>query len=155
MANLPFIKNQVREASFKLVNDIKGDLISAGKEATGKLVNSVRFEIVDTGSIISAIFKAEKHWQFVDKGRRKGKFPPVNAIKKWIRARSISIEGATIDQAAFLIGRSIANNDIEPTNIFTDNTEDFTKDVASRIQQFGLADMQSRVAKALKTNTKK
>lgn len=46
--------------------------------------------------------------EFVDRGRKAGKFPPIKSILKWIREKNIKVPNAyTLEQFAFLIGRKI------------------------------------------------
>lgn len=52
---------------------------------------------------------------FIDKGRRPGRFPPVNIIRDWVRSKLGISEERENNSVAFLVGRKIAN---EGTNIY-------------------------------------
>lgn len=107
---------------FGLIADIKSDLQKAGKVATRDLIRSVRSETIVQPSLISLVFKASRQWEFVDKGRKPGsKLPPKAPILRWLRAKGLD------PKLQFVVRRSIAKKGIPPTNIFTDNTNAFTK----------------------------
>lgn len=53
--------------------------------------------------------KGMNYTYWMEHGRKAGKFPPINAIKKWIDDKNISYEGITKNSLAFLIARKIAN----------------------------------------------
>lgn len=94
-------------------NLIKQDLIKKhiqlGMKASGNWINSLTvFTDKDTGRI-----SGEKYTEQLIFGRRPGKFPPINAIKKWIIDKGIirRIKGKiTISSLAFLIARKIARS---------------------------------------------
>ena len=54
---------------------------------------------------------AEDYLRYVDKGRRPGKFPPVTAIRDWVRTKGLP------ERAVYPIGRAIAIKGIEALNI--------------------------------------
>lgn len=66
----------------------------------------------------------QDYWEYVENGRKPGKFPPVNRIKEWISVKPVrpypDARGKlpTVDQLAFLIGRKIANEGIDPKPFF-------------------------------------
>lgn len=66
---------------------------------------------------------------FVDWGRQPGSWPPVDAIREWIRVKPIRLRDdggrfmkqtpAAMNSLAFLIGRAIAKHGIKRTDFFT------------------------------------
>lgn len=66
----------------------------------------------------------QDYWEYVENGRKPGKFPPVNRIKEWISVKPVrpypDARGKlpTVDQLAFLIGRKIATEGIDPKPFF-------------------------------------
>lgn len=94
----------------------------------------------EVSSTIGATGGASLYVEFVEHGRRPGKFPPVDPIRKWVR-RVLGITGASqIRSVAFLVARKIARNGTPATN-FTritaekeeQTTKMFMKMAASRV----------------------
>lgn len=64
---------------------------------------------------------ASLYVEFVEHGRRPGKFPPIDPIRKWVR-RVLGITGAAqIRSVAYLVGRKIAQRGT-PAQLFTAKT---------------------------------
>lgn len=87
------------------------ELKAAGKDASGKLINSLDYRLKDGADSIGFLFEAEKYFEIVDKGRRPGTFPPIQAIGKWASSKGIS------PKAVFPIAKSIYKFGIKPTNV--------------------------------------
>ena len=95
----------------KEFESLKSDLIQAydrkGMRASGNFADSLEVVTTDTNAIL---FGAD-YSQQLETGRSAGKFPPINAIEKWIDDKNISarLNGEiTKSQLAFLIARKIA-----------------------------------------------
>ena len=99
-----------------LLEDIKTDMISQqnalGIRASGASADSLQVSDSSKGPTLTGAH----YWAFLfdDTGRGPGGFPPIDLIKDWIFDKGLSISG-TIEQAAFLIGRKIAD---EGTGIY-------------------------------------
>lgn len=126
---------------------------SGPKRATSSLYNNITYEIEydQDGFPESFVIFMEDYWYWVDKGRKPGGFPPIdpNVIKSWIRNKPVTfvpINGKipTLDQQAYLIGRSIAKKGTYKTDftkIATDTTlqesiDLFGEAYAEQIQEF-------------------
>ncbi len=90
---------------------LKEALIQAGKQATGTLVQSVNTKVRTDGDRAVIEIYAEDYLRYVDQGRRPGKFPPLQPIKKWVSIKGLPAE------AAFPIARKIAMKGINPTRV--------------------------------------
>lgn len=72
-------------------------------------------------STMGATGGASLYVEFVEHGRRPGKFPPIEPIRKWVR-RVLGITGAAqIRSVAYLVGRKIARQGT-PAQQFTAKT---------------------------------
>ena len=113
----------------------KGLLLRDGKNATGELISSIK---PTTPELVNGTFECSlslaPHWKYVENGRRPGKFPPVDNILDWVKAKpqltrpnrldrkEISpnvTSGGTLltpKQLAFLVARKIATKGIQPGN---------------------------------------
>lgn len=102
----------------------KSLLLRDGKNATGELISSIRPmtpELVD-GTFECSLSLAP-HWKYVENGRRPGKFPPIDNILEWVKAKPQLARPNRLDrkelapkQLAFLVARKIAAKGIQPGN---------------------------------------
>lgn len=102
----------------------RGLLLRDGKNATGELISSIRPmtpELVD-GAFQCSLSLAP-HWKYVESGRRPGKFPPIDNILEWVKAKPQLVRPNKLDrkelapkQLAFLVARKIATKGIQPGN---------------------------------------
>jgi hypothetical protein len=90
---------------------LKTDLIQAydakGMRASGKFAETLEVRV----NGLTAQLWGEDYAQQLETGRKSGKFPPIDAIKKWIEDKGIAsrIQGEiSISSLAFLIARKIA-----------------------------------------------
>lgn len=79
--------------------------------ATGNLGDTMTYSITIEEDRFSVKIELEDYWQYVEKGRRPGKMPPVSAIRDWIMVKPIQPQPYTytpsVKSLAFLIQRSI------------------------------------------------
>lgn len=87
-----------------------------------RLVDNIADLIQVEGDQIKIGFTLPAEWQYVENGASPH-WPPVNAIKDWIEQKPVEIlpdsngRIPTTDQLAFLIGRKIAEEGIEPKHL--------------------------------------
>ena len=119
------LKKAVEMLGKDYIQHLMEELIAADKKASGNLINSLassKFVVLEVMGNILIRLDTPEYLKYVDKGRRPGKFPPPQKIRKWIDDRKIKPRGKdgrfiTKDSAAFLIGRKIATQGIKPTNV--------------------------------------
>lgn len=97
----------------------KAKLIAYNKKATGNLIESVNTTIEISGTTLKVVLHVADYYRWVEEGRKPGKFPPIAKIEKWIKdkpiiPREVGGKLPTEKQLAYLIGRKIANEGIEP-----------------------------------------
>jgi hypothetical protein len=82
-----------------------------GNVITGRLINSIKVQPAQsTPTNIVIPVTMLKYGDYVDDGneRRSGKQPPVEAIKQWIKLKSITPpKGFTVDQFAWAVAKTI------------------------------------------------
>ncbi len=95
------------------IGTLSNELRRLDKKATGRLLKSLESRVIKTGfgTVYTIQLRAEDYLQWVDAGRKPGKYPPLSAIKEWTRAKGIS------EKLAFPIARSIAKNGIKKTDV--------------------------------------
>ena len=99
-------------------------ILQKDKVATGKLYRSTlegkSFYFTELNDVFQLEINLPDEAEFIEYGRKPGSFPPVNAIKQWVRIKRLvpkmrkKIPEITLDQAAFLVGRSIKRDGIKP-----------------------------------------
>ena len=102
----------------------KSLLLRDGKNATGELISSIK---PMTPALVDGIFECSlslaPHWKYVENGRKAGKFPPIDNILDWVKAKPQLARPNRLDrkeiapkQLAFLVARKIAAKGIQPGN---------------------------------------
>lgn len=108
-----------------LMSELKDKHVSLGMKASGQWIDSL--EIVSKRDSVKVI--GEKYTEQLVSGRKPGKFPPIDAIKKWITDKGIvnNIKGnISVSSLAFLIARKIAK---KGTNYFQKGGTDLVSSV--------------------------
>ena len=106
-------------------------------DSTGKLRNSLPGSYslkMMPNSMSLKFFEENEAWQtygyVIDKGRRPGKMPPTDAIKKWIKQKPLRLRDlkkgsfvkmteSKVDSVAFAIAKKIKEKGTNPTYFFT------------------------------------
>lgn len=109
------------------VNTYKDNLDLYGVNSTSNLSNSVTFTIDQNGDSWEVKLNILSYWKWIEYGRKPGKFPPVNAMIEYVRQKPIIPKPYTLpsgrqlipteNQIAFLIGRKIKEDGIDPQPI--------------------------------------
>lgn len=102
------------------INRLTSNLKNFRKIATGDLIKSLDFRIYKTafGTKFTIAIEALEYLDYVDRGRKPGKFPPLDAIRQWVRVKGIP------DSATFPIARKIAMEGIKPTDVVSKSLND-------------------------------
>lgn len=119
------VKKVLDEFGQKLVNDLKSSLSAKGKKVTGNLFNSIQVKVNMMGDTYNIELNMADYWEYVDKGRKPGKQPPVNSILKWVRSKpSFGGVGKRPESVAFGIAKNIGKFGIKPSNFYSDVIND-------------------------------
>lgn len=109
------------------VNEVRGQIISAGAVASFSLLNSVAKQFEGRGAVEAWLVGSDQpHAPFVEYGRRPGKQPPVEAIIRWIAIKPIDTGGRSIRDVAFMIARAIGRRGLKPRPVFRRAVETMT-----------------------------
>lgn len=95
---------------------IKADIIELYDQkkmrASGEFADSLDVVVIDTDKGYNAKLWGNDYAQQLETGRKSGKFPPLEDIKRWIVEKGVfatALQTITISSLAFLIARKIAN----------------------------------------------
>lgn len=122
-------------------NLYKNKLILNNKKATGNLIQSIDTHIKIGGFVLTVVLNVADYYKYVEEGRKPGKFPPLAAIKQWIKDKPIlpreneNGKLPTEDQLAFLIGRKIAQEGIQPGYQLKDTLEQLNSTYINKLQE--------------------
>lgn len=104
----------------EIINTYRRKLYEGGSIATGTLGNTISATVNAEDGIYTVTLNLESYWRYLEYGRLPGKFPNIDAIRKWIQVKPVipyTYNGKlpTLNELTFLISRKIANKGIEPT----------------------------------------
>jgi len=120
------------------------------KIASGNLSTTVRYIVVKGTKTYAVDLSLADYWEYVEDGRPPGGFPPPDKILKWIEIRPIiprPFNGRlpTIKQLAYLIGRKIAREGVEPTPVLEAASTTVYDEFLERIGAAITADLEEAV----------
>ena len=121
LLSLPNVQRVLGEFAVALRNEYQDNLILHNRIASGDLLNSVEYVIDRDGYTYTVSLMLKDYWYFVENGRKAGKWPPMDAILSWIKAKPVlprpNAKGKlpTPQQLAFLIARKIGKEGTEGT----------------------------------------
>lgn len=105
-------------------------LIDDNKRATGNLINNPAYMVEYDGRYLTVSLDLPDEWKYVEYGRKPGKFPPPDAIRRWIKVKPIlprphNGKVPTENQLVYLIGRKIHRDGIPAGNYLSTTIRDF------------------------------
>ena len=86
-------------------------LLQSGKNASGSLIRSLNYKIVGEAEQINIEILSNNYLQWVDKGRRRGTYPPIKPLINWTKIKGLPIG------AAYGTQKNIFKFGIKPTNV--------------------------------------
>lgn len=112
------------ELTDRLVKDIQTKRVTkyGAVNASGRLAKSVRYDVKNSTLTIYA----EQYIGALEFGRKSGKKPPRDVIRKWIDEKGIIPNGISKDSLAFLIQRKIGE---EGTTIWQQGGSDLVSGI--------------------------
>jgi len=128
------------------LNTMRNVLISSKKDATGTLIQSLGYTIDYNGDSLDIEFSMVDYGQFVDKGRRPGKQPPISAISNWARIKGIS------QNAVYPIARKIGRIGIAPTPFFGTSIEAGKEQLLKDLERAMTQDIDTWLQKQIQNN---
>lgn len=121
LIDLPHVQAVMEEMAIAIRNEYQDNLIRNDRIASGDLLNNIEYEVTRGDFTYTIYVKMKDYWYFVENGRKAGKWPPIQNILDWIKAKPVlprpNAEGKlpTPQQLAFLIARKIGEEGTEGT----------------------------------------
>lgn len=121
----------IKKITDDFVVELKNKLTANDSNASGTLSNSLKGIVKQNGKYIVISIQLEDYWQFVENGRKAGKYPPLSEIRKWISVKPVlprptkSGKLPTANQLAFLIARKISKVGTKAKPFLSNTIKDF------------------------------
>ncbi len=100
-----------REAIQKLLDNIRLGIIQDQEDkkirASGESAKSLKSKTKEVSGNITGTLTGAGYFYFQEYGRSPGTLPPVDAIKKWIKAKGIQPKDGKVDSLAWAIAMKI------------------------------------------------
>ena len=126
------------------------------KNASRKLSDSTKHFVRVGDRAMTVGLRLEEYWKYIEYGRKPGKFPSPSAILKWIEVKPIiprpDSRGRfpSPQSLAFLIGRKIKREGIEPTPLLETTAEQVNAKFMQAIRDALKADLGDALYKIVK-----
>jgi len=102
---------KLKEFGRDYVKILTRELLRARKDATGQLIRSLNYKIVEDAEIIRIEILSAPYLEWVDKGRKRGSYPPIKPLIQWANIKGLP------EQAAWAVRQNIFKFGIKPTNV--------------------------------------
>lgn len=131
----------LNEFADTFIQNARNNLEANQSNASYNLYNSFE-KVIEVGEdYFKVSISLADYWQFLERGRGPGKFPPVDKIKEWIEVKPINptplSNGKTpsVEQLSFLISRKIANEGTEGKPFFEPAKEQTIREFEDKINE--------------------
>lgn len=105
---------QLDAIGLEIANDFKNYLTKNSIKATGNLIDSIRYNINEsTSANISLQIIASDYFEYIEAGRKPGKFVPIKPLSEWMKAKGIP------EEYLYPINYNIYKYGIKPKPIIT------------------------------------
>lgn len=149
--------NKLKKVLDEYCTDVKKlyEKKSRNKFSTHELLNNFIVKATFNDNVFSVKLNTVDYFQYVEEGRRPGKFPPLFQIEEWINRKGILPKPdsngklPTQKSLAYMIGRKIANEGYKPTHYLAETMNELNKVYEKKFQEAFDAD----VAEFLKKTT--
>ena len=132
-----------------LVEEYRNNLTEKNVNASYALYNSISYVVESNVTNFEVTLNLEEHWKYIEKGRKAGKFPPINKIEKWVEIKPViprpmaNGKLPTTKQLAFLISRKIALEGIKPRPLLQQSIDEVFDEIKERLEEALIKDIES------------
>jgi hypothetical protein len=126
---------------------------------TGALYNSIKVEYDSSSDEI--VVEMQDYWEYVNDGRKPGKYVPIKPLMAWIRTKGFNKSKTTgrfqkfnIKGMAFAVSKNIKKYGIAPTNFYDDAFNIFEKKFEEEMVQALEIDINDFFSKVVERTTK-
>ena len=116
------LKIYLSEFGEQVTDSYKDKIIKNEVVATGKLRDSINYKVISTENSIGVYLSAEDYWEFVEYGRKAGKFVPIKPLKNWLLAKGLKL-------SPYAISKNIQKFGIKEKPFFRESLNEFEIDL--------------------------
>ena len=136
----------------ELADKYQRNLVNDDAVESGKLLNSIKYIFNKNNKSFEISMEMAEYWKYVESGRKSGKFPPISAIREWVKVKPViprpyNGKLPTENQIAFLIARGISKKGIRPRPIFNDSLDDVMSDFENGLEDAFTKDVENEMDK--------
>ena len=116
------LKIYLAEFGEQVTNSYRDKIIKNKVVASGKLRDSINYRVITTDDSIGVYLDAVDYWEFVEYGRKAGKFVPIKPLKNWLLKKGLKA-------SPYAISKSIQKNGIKAKPFFRQSLQEFEIDL--------------------------
>ena len=148
---------EIRNICEQIAQVYRDKMRNAGYDPNGELMN---FTLVTEykDNLFELYFELPSYFHFAENGRRPGKFPPPDAILKWIQFKRLvprpGRDGKvpSTNQLVYLISRKIATKGTEGKHLFEKTLDDQNLDnLADKLVELITAEFEKEIEKYIES----
>lgn len=148
---------EIRNICEQIAQVYRNKMRNAGYDPNGELMNFT-WVTEYNGNLFELYFNLPSYFPFAENGRRPGKFPPPDAILKWIQFKRLvprpGRDGKvpSTSQLVYLISRKIATKGTEGKHLFEKTLDDPNLDnLADKLVELITAEFEKEIEKYIES----
>ena len=116
------LKIYLSEFGNQVTDSYKDKIIKNKVVASGKLRDSINYKLVTTENSVGVYLSAVDYWEYVEYGRKAGKFVPIKPLKNWLLQKGLKA-------SPYAISKSIQKKGIKAKPFFRQSLQEFEIDL--------------------------
>lgn len=142
---------EIRNICQQIAQVYRDKMSNAGYNTNGELMNFT-WVTEYNGTMFALYFNLPDYWQFAENGRKPGKFPPPDAILKWIQFKQLvpkAVNGKvpTTSQLVYLISRKIAEKGTKGKHLLQETIDDTYDTLVDQLVEAITNEMEKEIEK--------
>ena len=101
------LKIYLSDFAEQVTNSYKDKIIKNKVVASGKLRDSINYKVITTDTSIGVYLSAVDYWEYVEYGRKAGKFVPIKPLKNWLLQKNSLIKKTCIYKLIIKVGSDV------------------------------------------------
>ena len=145
------MESSIKQICQQIADIYKNKMQDAGYDPQGELMRFT-WETEYKGNIFALYFVLPDYWYYAENGRKPGRFPPPDAILKWIQFKRLvptSRNGKvpTTKQLVFLISRKIATEGTKGKPLLQQTIDEAYNGLVDRLAEALANELEKDIAK--------
>lgn len=146
----------IRNICQQIADVYKNKMKQSGYDQNGALMNFT-WETEYKGNLFSLYFNLPDYWYYAEYGRRPGKFPPPDAILKWIQFKRLIPTSRgdkipTTKQLVYLISRKIALKGTEGKHLLQETIDETYDTLVDQLVEAISEQLEEEIEKEINEN---